>query len=92
MGQWDIEQIRTHCIDDDGLQFVSGSRRKAKKKTWSQEKRVFIFRFRFFLVPADINNKQIKMSEKRSINEETLDIRNFTAAQEKKKVNVYVCI
>lgn len=32
------------------------------------------------------------MSEKRWINEETLDIRNFTAAEKKKKVNVYVCI
>lgn len=44
----------------------------------------FIFGVVFpFLWPADINknNKQIKMSEKSEINDETLDILNFGAAK-----------
>lgn len=63
MGQWDTEQIRTYCIDNDGSQFVSDSRGKEKEHI-ARKICVFIFRFRFFLVPADINNKQIKWVKK----------------------------
>lgn len=62
MGQWDTEQIWTHCIDDDDPRVAFDSQGNGRKKKLIERKTcVHLFGFALFLLPTDINNKQIKM-------------------------------